>query len=131
MASCQPTDGWRRRNIHAGDAMQTVLFVSPMILGDEYQVRDLHGDFPVEALERGIGVHRLRAFIGSGFYTLEIDVDDGDFQEQFHRFLDTPEVSEFFEALGAHVQDLPRPGEQTAAMPLAAPMLEWERGLGT
>jgi hypothetical protein len=110
--------------------MQTVLFVSPMTLGDELQVRDLHEAFPVAALDRGVGVRRLRAFIGSGFYALEITVDEGDFQEQFHRFLDTPEVARFFAALGAHVQDLPKPGEETAAMPLAAPMLEWERGQG-
>ncbi len=111
--------------------MQTVLFVSPMTLGDEVQVRDLHEGFPVAALERGVGVRRLRAFIGSGFYALEITVEEGDFQEQFHRFLDAPEVARFFAALGAHVHDLPRPGEETAAMPLAAPMLEWERGQGT
>jgi hypothetical protein len=111
--------------------MQTVLFVSPMTLGDEVQVRELHEHFPVEALQRGTGVERLRAFIGSGFYALEITVGEGDFQEQFHRFLDTPEVAAFFEALGAHVQDLPKPGEETAAMPLAAPMLAWERGKGS
>ena len=108
--------------------MQTVLFVSPMTLGDEVQVREIHERFPVEALGRGAGVERLRAFIGSGFYALEITVEAGDFQEQFHRFLDTPEVAAIFAALGAHVQGLPQPGEETAAMPLAAPMLEWERG---
>ncbi len=111
--------------------MQTVLFVSPMTLGDEVQVREIHARFPVEALDRGAGLERLRAFIGSGFYALEIAVDEGDLQGQFHRFLDTPEVAAFFAALGAHVRDLPKPGEQTAAMPLAAPMLEWERGRRT
>lgn len=109
---------------------QTVLYVSPMTLGDETQVRVLHRDFPVAALERGAGVQRLRAFIGSGFYALEITVDDGDFQQQFHRFLDTPEVAAFFAALGPHVQELPRPGEETAEMPLAALLLAWERGTG-
>ena len=130
MAPRRPTVCRRRHNIRAGDAMQTVLFVSPMTLGDEVQVREIHARFPVEALDRGVGLERLRAFIGSGFYALEIAVGDGDFQEQFHRFLDTPEVAGFFAALGAHVRDLPRPGEETAAMPLAAPMLEWERGRG-
>jgi hypothetical protein len=108
--------------------MHTVLFVSPMTLGDEVQVREIHERFPVEALERGVGVERLRAFLGSGFYALEITASDGDFQDQFHRFLDTPEVTAFFKVLGEHVQDLPQPGEETAAMQLAAPMLEWERG---
>ena len=111
--------------------MQTVLFVSPMTLGDEVQVREIHGRFPVAALDRGAGVERLRAFVGSGFYALEITVDEGDFQEQFHRFLDTPEVAAFFAELGAHVRDLPTPGEQTASMPLAAPLLDWERGTGS
>jgi hypothetical protein len=110
--------------------MQTVLFVSPMTLGDEVQVREIHARFPVAALDRGAGVERLRAFIGSGFYALEITVAEGDFQKQFHRFLDTPEVAAFFEALGAYVRDLPTPGEQTASMPLAAPLLDWERGKG-
>lgn len=108
--------------------MKTVLFVSPMTLGDEVQVREIHERFPVEALEPGVGVERLSAFVGSGFYALEITVSDGDFQQQFHRFLDTPEVVAFFAELGEYVQNLPQPGEETAAMQLAAPMLEWERG---
>lgn len=108
--------------------MQTVLYISPMTLGDEVQVRQIHERFPLEGLEGIVGVERLRAFIGSGFYALEITVSDGDFQEQFHRFLDSPEVVAFFEALGAYVQNLPRPGEETAAMQLAAPILSWERG---
>jgi len=110
--------------------MQTVLYVSPMTLGDELQVRELHDTFPLAALERGIGVERLRAFIGSGFYALEITVDEynGDFQESFHRFLNTPEVKAFFDRLRPYVQDLPTPDEETAAMPLAAPLIDWERG---
>ena len=58
---------------------------------------------------------------------LELTVADGDFQEQFHRFLSTPEVAAFFHELSAHVNDLPTSAEETAAMPLAAPMLHWER----
>ena len=108
--------------------MQTVLYVSPMTLGDEHEVRASHDAFPVEALEGDSGVEALRAFIGSGYYALEITVSDGDFQEQFHRFLDNPAVVELFTALRPYVSDLPRPGEQTADMPLAAPMIEWERG---
>jgi hypothetical protein len=108
--------------------MKTVLYVSPMTLGDEVQVREIHERVPLERLEEGVGVERLTAFIGSGFYALEITVSDGDFQEQFHRFLDTPDVVAFFEELGQYVQNLPYPGEETAAMQLAAPMLEWKRG---
>ncbi len=108
--------------------MQTVLYVSPMTLGDEHEVRASHDAFPVEALAGASGVEALRAFIGSGFYALEITVSDGDFQEQFHRFLDTPAVVELFTALRPYVSDLPRPGEQTADMPLTAPMIQWERG---
>jgi hypothetical protein len=107
--------------------MQTVLYVSPMELGDEVQVRTIHSRFPVAALDAGAGIERLVAYIGSGFYALEITVADGDFQEQFHRFLGTPEVARFFQELSAHVKDLPTAAEETAAMPLAAPMLYWER----
>ncbi len=111
--------------------MQTVLYISPMKLGSEVQVRQIHERFPVEALERGAGVGRLVAFIGSGFYALEIAVEDGDFQEQFHRFLATPEIAGFFEDLTAHVEHLPLTAEGTAAMPLAAQMLLWQRGEGS
>ena len=107
--------------------MKTVLFVSPMTLGDEVQVREIHERFPTERLEQGVGVERLVAFIGSGFYALEITVSDGDFQEQFHRFLDTPEVVAFLQELGQYVQNLPQPGQETADMQLAAPMLDWSR----
>ena len=111
--------------------MQTVLYVSPMRLGSEVQVRQIHERFPVEALDRGAGVGRLAAFIGSGFYALELTVDDGDFQEQFHRFLATPEVAGFFKELTAHVEHLPLTAEGTAEMPLAAQMLLWQRGEGS
>ena len=111
--------------------MQTVLYVSPMKLGSEVQVRQIHERFPVEALDRGAGVGRLAAFIGSGFYALELTVDDGDFQEQFHRFLATPEIAGFFKELTAHVEHLPLTAEGTAEMPLAAQMLLWQRGEGS
>ena len=111
--------------------MQTVLYVSTMKLGSEVQVRQIHERFPVEALDRGAGVSRLAAFIGSGFYALELTIDDGDFQEQFHRLLATPEIAGFFKDLTAHVEHLPVTTEGTAEMPLAAQMLLWQRGNGS
>ncbi len=107
--------------------MQTVLYVSPMTTGDEHEVRRAHEKFPLDSLETGVGVERLVAFIGSGIYALEITVGDGDFQEQFHHFLRTPSVQELFRDLAPYVKDLPRPNEETAEMPLAAPMLVWRR----
>ena len=108
--------------------MQTVLYVSAMKLGHEVQVRQIHERFPVAALAGGVGVERLVAFIGSGFYALEITVADGDFQEHFHHFLATPEVARFFTELTAHVAHLPLTAEGTADMPLATPLLRWQRG---
>lgn len=108
--------------------MQELLFVSTMTLGDEVQVRTLHDDFPYDALGPDSGVERVRAFIGSGFYALEITVQDGDVQENLHRFLGLPEVDGFFGSLRAHVQTLPRPDQGTADMPLAAPLLDWRLG---
>ena len=110
--------------------MQTVLYISPMELGDELQVRLIHDRFPVEALEGGIGVEQLAAFIGSGFYALELTVADGDFQEQFHRFLSTPEIARFFRELSQHIVHLPLNEEGTADMPLTTQMLRWRRGGG-
>ena len=111
--------------------MHTVLYISRMKLGSEVRVRQIHDRFPVEALDRGAGVGRLAAFIGSGFYALEVTVEDGDFQEQFHRFLATPEVASFLQELTAHVEHLPLTAEGTAEMPLAAQMLLWQRGDGS
>jgi hypothetical protein len=107
--------------------MQTVLYVAPMTTGDELEVRRIHERFPLDSLETGAGVERLVAFIGSGMYALEITVGNGDFQEQFHRFLQTPSVQELFRELSPHVKDLPSPDQETAEMPLAAPMLVWRR----
>jgi len=107
--------------------MQTILLICPMTLGDEVAVRDIHVRFPVEALERGIGIERVVAFIGSGYYALEITVSDGDFQEQFHCFLSAPEIVEFFQSLRPYVRDLPHPDQHTAEMPLATTMLYWQR----
>jgi hypothetical protein len=120
----------RRRSPSAptgGNAsMQTVLYVAEMELGSELAVREAHHGFPVEVLERGIGVERLVAFIGSGYYALEITVSDGDFQENFHRFLDAPEVRDLITALSPFVRSLPTPGETTADMPLATAMMLWQ-----
>jgi hypothetical protein len=112
-------------------AVQTILYVSSMTLGDEVPVRQLHEAFPVNALERGHGVEKLTAFIGSGFYALELVIDDetGAFQERFHDFLRTPELQEFFAHLRAHVDELPTPESQTAELHLATPLLQWERGM--
>lgn len=107
--------------------MQTVLYVSEMDLGSEVAVRQAHDNFPLAVLERGIGVERLLAFIGSGRYALEITVSDGDFQENFHRFLATPEIQQLFDALRAHVKNLPTTSEGTADMPLMTAMLLWQR----
>ena len=106
--------------------MQTVLHISRMDTGAELAVRRAHDAFSLDALDRGIGVERLVAFIGSGFYALEITVGNGGFQEQFHRFLGTPEVTALFAALAPHVHDLPSPESKTAEMPLATAMLLWQ-----
>ena len=107
--------------------MQTVLMVCRMDVGRVLAVREVHDRFPIDVLVRGIGVERLVVFIGSGQYALELTVSDGDFQEQFHLFLSTPEVRDLFSALGEHVQDLPSPDTGTAQMPLATAMLVWNR----
>jgi hypothetical protein len=112
--------------------VQTILYVSSMTLGEEVQVRHLHEQFPVQALEDGNAVQKLTAFIGSGFYALEIAVNDvdGGFQEAFHDFLRMPEVRAFFDGLRMHIDELPSPDSQTAELHLATPIVQWERGMG-
>ncbi len=55
---------------------------------------------------------------------------DGDFQENIHRFLATPEIRAIFDALRPHVKDLPSPNQGTADMPLATAMLVWQSRSG-
>ena len=62
--------------------MQTVLFVSTMTLGKETEVRELHDQFPVQALAGGDAVEHVEAYIGSGFYALQLEFSSGDFQER-------------------------------------------------
>jgi hypothetical protein len=106
--------------------MQTLLYVSRMERGDETAVRAAHERFPLAALDAGIGVERIVAFIGSGMYALEITVADGDVQENLHRFLDHPDVQRLFDELRPHVATLPLPGAQTADLPLATAMILWQ-----
>ena len=106
--------------------MQTVLLVCPMELGKEHLVREAHERFPLEALQRGIGIERIVAFIGSGTYALSLTTGDGDFQANFTRFVADPAVEAFFDALRPYVRDLPRPGAKTADLPLASAMLLWQ-----
>jgi hypothetical protein len=108
--------------------MQTILHISKMRVGDEVAVRQAHEAFPYSRLEAGIGVDRLVAFIGSGYYALELTVSDGDFQENLHRFLGDADVQRLFGALRPHVESLPEPTATTAEMPLATAMLLWQAG---
>ncbi len=107
--------------------MQTVLYVGRMQTGTEVEVRRVHDDFPVEALQHATGVERLVLFIGSGIYAMEVTVGDGDFQDNFHRFLGSPDIQALFQALRPYVQDLPIADQLTADMPLATAMLLWQR----
>jgi hypothetical protein len=97
-----------------------------MELGKEHLVREAHERFPLEALQRGIGVERIVAFIGSGVYALELTTSEGDFQANFARFISDPAVERFFDGLRPYVHDLPRPGAKTADLPLASAMLLWQ-----
>ncbi len=105
--------------------MQTVLYVTDMRLGDEHEVRRIHEAFPVEELDARIGVERIAVFIGSGKFALEITVSDGDFQQLFHQFLNSPSIKAFFSELSAHVGPLPSSDEQRGEMPLLTQMLSW------
>lgn len=111
--------------------MQTVLYVSSMTLGSEIEVRQIHEKFPVEALARGAAIEQIAAFIGSGFYALQMTVadDDGDFQERFREFVAAPEVQAFFDALRPYVDELPAADSQTAELHLASPLMFWQRGM--
>ncbi len=107
--------------------MQTVLLVSKMEAGNEVAVRKIHDGFAMDTLEQGIGIERLVAFIGSGYYAIELTVGNGDFQEGFHRFLAAAEVKELFSNLRPYVPDLPSPETETGHMPLATAMLLWNK----
>lgn len=111
--------------------MQTVLYVSSMTLGDEVEVRRAHEQFPTEALSASGDVDQLAAFIGSGFYALQLRFagDDGNFQKRFHEFVGMPEVQAFFDTIRPYVDELPAADSQTAELRLASPLFYWERGM--
>ena len=109
--------------------MQTVLFVSPVTLGDEVQIRQVHEILPTEAIAQSESIERMQAFVGSGFYALELAFADGDFQERYRTFVSLPEVQTFFDALRPYVQSLPFPDDETAEVLLASPIVYWEQGL--
>jgi len=111
--------------------MQSMLFISAMTLGKETEVRELHNEFPLEALALGDAIETIGAYIGSGFYALQVAFSDGDFQERFREFVRTPEVQNFFDQLRVYVNDLPAADDQTAEVPLAAPLFYWERGMAS
>jgi hypothetical protein len=114
--------------------MQTVLYVSSMKLGDEVEVRRAHEDhFPAEALSDGHAVDQVAAFIGSGFYALQLHFagEEGDFQHRFREFVQMPQVQAFFDLLRPYVDELPEPDSQTAELHLASPLLFWQRGMTT
>ncbi|MCC6315571.1 MAG: hypothetical protein IT337_16350 [Thermomicrobiales bacterium] len=115
-----------RHDARVEERMQTLLYVWPLERGDELAVRAAHEAFPAAALERGAGIVRLVAFIGSGMYAMEITTADGDVQERLRQFLAAPAVQQLFDALRPYVRDLPSPGEHTADMPLATAMLLWQ-----
>jgi hypothetical protein len=109
--------------------MQTVLLISPVTLGDEVQIRQIHDSLPAEAIAQSGSVENLQAFVGSGFYALQLAFAAGDFQEQFRTFVSLPEVQTFFDALRPYVQSLPFPEDETADLLLASPVTYWEQGL--
>ncbi len=107
--------------------MRTVLFVSSMTLGTETDVRRIHEQFPVKALERAADIERIEAFIGSGFYALQLAFRDGDFQDRFRAFVTMPDVQSFFDQLRPYVDELPSATDQTADLHLATRLLYWEQ----
>ncbi len=109
--------------------MQNVLFISPVTLGDEVQIRRVHELLPTEAIAQSESVEHIQAFVGSGFYALELAFADGDFQERFRTFVSLPDVQTFFDALRPYVKSLPFPEDETADVLLASPVLYWEQGL--
>ena len=107
--------------------MQTVLFVSTMTLGKETDVRELHDQFPVEALESGETFDNMAAYIGSGFYALQLGFHSGDFQERFREFVTNPALQSFFDQLREFIDELPAPSDHTAELHLAVPLFAWQR----
>lgn len=106
--------------------MQTLLYVSEMETGSEVAVRAAHADFPIAALEEGIGVERLVVFIGSGYYAFELTVSSGDVQEHLHRFFAAEPVQQLCAAIRPYVRILPSPDSKTADLPLTTAMMLWQ-----
>jgi hypothetical protein len=126
-----------------------LLLVGQVNPGDEGRVREAQAHFPTDAAA-GAGIGAIEAFIGSGYYALELEIDSDDVQDILAAYFNDPRVRAFHASLEPMVSGLPRPdvpygptdrfhdgepaassprtAQSSADLPLAAGMYRWRVG---
>ena len=131
----------------AGSALTTrpvrLLLVGRVKPGAEPALRRVQAGFPREAATDA-GIDAVEAFIGSGTYAVQIEIDRGDVQQVLATFLNDPRVRAFRDQLEPMTEGLPGPDYQfggtesdssdttiyrTGALHFAASMYRWRLGL--
>lgn len=126
-----------------------LLLVGQVNAGDEGRVREAQARFPTDAAADA-GIVAVEAFIGSGYYAIELEIDADDVQDILAAYFNDPRVRAFHASLEPVVSGLPRPDvrygpsdtfhdgapatssprdvQSSADLPFAAGMYRWRVG---
>lgn len=85
-----------------------IAYVARVKPGMEAELREIQQHMPHGAMKR-LGICRVDAFVGSGYYLLVFDHEDSDFQTFFQRFSLDPGMRGFWQKLEPYVDGLPSP----------------------
>jgi hypothetical protein len=85
-----------------------LLLVGRVKLGQEPRLREVQAQFPIDAA-REANIDAIEAFIGSGYYAVQLEIGGSDVQGILAKFLNDPRVRDFRDSLEPIVEGLPGP----------------------
>jgi hypothetical protein len=85
-----------------------LLLVGRVKPGQEPALRQVQARFPVDAA-REANIDAIEAFIGSGYYAVQLEIGGSDVQEILAKFLNDPRVRDYRTSLEPIVEGLPGP----------------------
>src|SRR3954462_8315529 len=71
-----------------------LLLVGRVKLGQEPRLREVQAQFPIDAA-REANIDAIEAFIGSGYYAVQLEIGGNDVQGILAKFLNDPRVRDF------------------------------------
>jgi len=88
-----------------------LLIIGRVTPGSETALRETQAHFPCDAAIEA-GIEAVEAFVGSGFYAVELEIGADDIQHVLATFFNDSRVREFRAALEPMVEGLPGPDYQ-------------------